>query len=89
MITIELLQSEIEKIKERNSRVEADKAWETSFPRKIIIAALTYFVVVIFFYFSGFPRPFANAIVPSIAFIVSTLSISVFKQMWIKNNYKK
>jgi len=38
------LKIEIEKIKGRNRRVEADKAWETSLTRKILIAVLTYFV---------------------------------------------
>lgn len=89
MPTLEELHCEIEKIKVRNERVEADKAWETSWARKMIIAIFTYFVMVVFFYFAKLPRPFMNAIVPSIAFIISTLTISVFKQMWIKNKYKK
>ncbi|MFA6097751.1 MAG: hypothetical protein WC788_09095 [Candidatus Paceibacterota bacterium] len=89
MPTIEELQTEIENIKVRNRRVEADKAWETSWARKMTISVLTYFVMVVFFYFANLPKPFVNAIVPSIAFIISTLTISFFKQMWIKNNYKK
>ena len=40
------LEKEIELIKMRNKRVEADKAWETSWTRKICIAVLTYLVVV-------------------------------------------
>lgn len=89
METIEDLKIEIEKIKARNERVEVDKAWETSWTRKIIIAIFTYFVMVVFFYFANLPKPFLNAVVPSIAFIVSTLTISFFKQIWIKNNLHK
>ena len=37
------LEKEIKEIKERNKRVETDKAWETSWTRKICIALLTYF----------------------------------------------
>ena len=44
------LEKEIEKIKERNKRVEKDKAWETSIVRKIAIAILTYAVVVLYSY---------------------------------------
>ncbi len=33
MVTIQELESEIQKIKERNKRVEADKAWEISWSR--------------------------------------------------------
>ena len=74
---------EIESIKERNRRVELDKSWETSWTRKIIIAVLTYIVIVIFFYFAELPKPFINSIVPSLAFIVSTLSLSFFKKIWM------
>ena len=35
------LEKEIEEIKKRNIRVEKDKAWETSFTRKVCIAILT------------------------------------------------
>ena len=34
-----------EDINERNKRIEADKAWETSLTRRAIIAAFTYLVV--------------------------------------------
>ena len=44
------LENEIAKIKERNKRVELDKAWETSWTRKICICILTYIVVVIYSY---------------------------------------
>ena len=40
--------SEIEKIKERNHKVELDKAWETSWTRRLCICFLTYIVVVLY-----------------------------------------
>jgi hypothetical protein len=83
------INQEIEKIKIRNLKVEADKAWETSLFRKILVAILTYFVIVLFFYFVNLPKPFVNAIVPTLGFLLSTLSIPFFKQFWIKNIYKK
>ena len=84
MATIEELQLEIEEIKKRNQRVEADKAWETSWTRKIVISILTYIVIVVFFYFAGLPKPFINAIIPAVAFIVSTLTVPLFKNWWLK-----
>lgn len=82
MDEIKELKWELEKIKERNKRVEADKAWETSWFRRILIAVLTYGVIVIFFFAADLPRPFANAIVPTLGFLLSTISVSFFKKIW-------
>jgi len=89
MDKIEQLEQEILKIKDRNKKVEADKAWETSLSRKLLIAVLTYIVIVIFFFTAGLPKPFVNAIVPTIGFILSTLSIPFFKKVWEKRMYGK
>lgn len=83
------LEQEINKIKERNFKVEADKSWETSFFRRGLIAILTYAVIVLFFYFADLAKPFINAIVPTIGFVLSTLSVPFFKNLWIKHRYKK
>ena len=82
------LKKEIIQIKERNKRVEGDKAWETSLARKCLITLLTYLVVVLFFYFAGLPKPFTNPIVPSVAFLVSTLTLGLFKKLWLRHIYK-
>jgi hypothetical protein len=50
MNEIEEIKKELAEIKERNRRVELDKAWETSLARKSLIAVLTCVVVVVFFY---------------------------------------
>jgi len=89
MPTIEELQLEINEIKNRNQRVEIDKAWETSWTRKIIILLLTYIVVVIFFFSAGLQKPFVNAIVPTIGFVLSTLTVPFFKKWWLSKFYKK
>jgi len=89
MPTLEELLIEIEEIKKRNQRVEMDKAWETSLTRKILISILTYFVIVIFFYFAGLTKPFINAIVPALAFLLSTLTVPLLKKWWLNNIYKK
>lgn len=89
MTTLKDLENEIEKIKQRNRRVETEKTWETSWTRKIMIALLTYMVISVFFYFLGSPDPLGNAIVPSIAFILSTLSGPFVKKFWLKYIFKK
>lgn len=82
------IEKEIEAIRERNARVEEEKAWEVSAMRKIIIAALTYAVTVIFCLSASIERPFITAIVPSVAFFLSTLSLPWFKTLWKKNRSK-
>ncbi|MCC7570991.1 hypothetical protein KO465_06650 [Candidatus Micrarchaeota archaeon] len=84
----EELENEIEKLKQRNERVESDKAWETSGARKIVIFLITYVVIVIYFYFAQLPNPFINAFVPALGFVLSTLSLSYFKKVWLKYIHK-
>lgn len=86
MTTIEELKNEIDKIKARNARVEKDKAWETSLTRKLLILVLTYSVVVIFFFVTKLPNPFMNAVVPTLGFFLSTLTVPWVKAIWIKRN---
>jgi len=78
------INQEIKSLKERNKRVEVDKKWETSFFRKFLITILTYLVIVIFFYFAELPKPFVNSIVPALAFVLSTLTLPIFKKLWMK-----
>ena len=83
------IEESIKQIQERNKRVEMEKAWETSFFRKIAVAGLTYFVIVLFFSFAKLPKPFINAIVPTLGFLLSTLSLSACKQIWLHFIEKK
>ena len=50
MSNLKELEERVEKIEERNKKVEADKSWETSLARKIIIAIMTYVTIVLFFF---------------------------------------
>jgi hypothetical protein len=82
------IEKEVRSIKKRNKRVESDKAWEVSKTRKVIIAVLTYIVIVVFFWSADIEKPFLNAIVPSVAFVLSTFTLPFFKKYWI-NRYNK
>jgi len=83
------MENEIAGIKERNKRVEGDKAWETSKTRRGLIAAATYVAAVAFLTAINAPNPFANALVPTAAYLVSTLSLPFVKNWWTENIYSK
>jgi hypothetical protein len=78
----------IELIEERNKRVEIDKAWETSKTRRIIIAFMTYIIIVIFLMVINVPNPWLIALVPTIGYVLSNLTVPFFKKWWIKSVYK-
>lgn len=78
------LNQRVAEIEERNRRVEADKAWETSWLRRMLVAVLTYIVITSFFFAAQLPNPFVNAIVPTLGFLLSTLTISGVKRWWIQ-----
>ena len=83
------LSKEIQNIKERNFRVEADKAWETSLFRKILISVITYIVASLVLYVIGVPDFYLGAIIPTLGFFLSTLTIPAVKRWWIRNYLKR
>jgi len=89
MSKMDELRREMGRLKERNARVEADKTWETSLARKIVIFILTYLAIAVYFYATGLPNPLVNSLVPSLAFVISTMSLPFFKKRWIESVYKK
>jgi len=89
MTTLEQLEEEIEKIKKRNRRVEADKAWETSYTRRILLMIFTYLAIGFYLAVIKIPNPWLNAIVPAVAFMLSTLTLPFFKKIWLKYIYKR
>lgn len=84
------LQLEIEKIKERNARVELDKRWETSWTRRLVICILTYIVVLIYsITINKISNVWLSSIVPVIGFTLSTLSLKFIRKIWEKYKNKK
>ncbi len=77
---IEELEERIQKIEERNQRVEQAKTWETSIIRRVAIAILPYATIVTFFIAASLPHPWVNAVVPTLAFILSTLSLEMIRK---------
>lgn len=77
-------EKEILEIKERNSRVEQGKAWETSWTRRLFIASATYVIAGIWLAAINDSSPWFKAFIPAIGYILSTLSIPFVKKWWSK-----
>ncbi len=89
MATTRELEKEIGEIKKRNSHVEADKAWETSMTRRLLLVVFTYLAIGFYLRAIGVNQPWLNAIVPAVAFMLSTLTLPLFKKMWLKRLHNK
>jgi two-component system phosphate regulon response regulator PhoB/two-component system alkaline phosphatase synthesis response regulator PhoP len=75
---------EIAALHARNARVEADKAWETSWVRQGFIAAVTYVFSVLFMYAANNDQPWLYGFVPVMGYVLSTLSLPSLKKWWMK-----
>ncbi|MEK7507580.1 MAG: hypothetical protein AAB602_00645 [Patescibacteria group bacterium] len=78
------LERRVQKIEERNRKVEDDKAWEISWTRRILLATFTYLAIGLYLRAIEISRPWLNAIVPTLGFTISTLMIPFFKKLWLK-----
>ena len=79
------LVKEIDQLKERNYRVEMDKAWETSWIRRVTIMTLTFIVASIWLLIIDETNVLLKAMVPAFGYLLSTLSIPQIKKLWMKN----
>lgn len=82
------MQNEINSLKTRNLKVESEKAWETSLFRKLTIVSITYVIAVFVFWAIGTKNIFLNALVPTVGYFLSTLSIPVLKKWWVNKLHK-
>lgn len=83
---IEKLEKEIVEIRERNKRVEADKAWETSLFRKALITVGTYVITLIVFYVIHVKYFYLNAFIPTIGYFLSVQTLPSIKRWWISRH---
>lgn len=88
MTSVNDLEKEIFLIKARNKKVEIDKAWETSRFRKFILMIFTYLGIGFYLQAINIDKPWLNAIVPSIGFLLSTLTLPFFKKIWKRHFHK-
>jgi hypothetical protein len=76
------LEKRVEAIEQRNAKVEQDKAWETSWVRRLTISVLTYGVIVAYLMVIDNEKPFINALVPAVGFFLSTLVLRQIRSLW-------
>lgn len=82
------LEGALSAIQERNKRVEADKAWETSCIRRGFIAVMTYIVATLYMYFGlGNMDAWLHAFVPTGGYLLSTFSLPMIKKAWIQKHF--
>jgi hypothetical protein len=75
-------------IEARNARVEGDKAWETSWARRLSIMLLTYIIVAFYLHYVVHIHPWINALVPVLGFLLSTLTLTYLKRKWLERRLK-
>jgi hypothetical protein len=80
------LEQRIAAIEARNKKVESDKAWETSWVRRLSIAVLTYIVIVVYLSVIHNDAPFINALVPVVGFLLSTLVMGRIRAFYEARN---
>lgn len=78
------IEERLRAIEARNQKVEQDKAWETSWTRRIAIAVLIYGVVVSYLAAIGHDKPFIHGLVPPVGFVLSTLVLKSVRNFWEK-----
>lgn len=83
------LEKRIEKIEQRNKKVENDKAWETSTLRKTLIIIMTYIIALLYLKIADTTNSYFGAAVPCVGFFLSTQSIDFIKQIWLSKRAKK
>ena len=86
---LQCVEQEIEAIKERNARVEADKAWEGSLFRMLFLGAITYFVAIALIYLIRAENIFLAALVPAAGFMLSVQTLPALRRRWIGRFLKK
>lgn len=77
------LESRVAVIEKRNRAVEQDKAWETSWIRRLLLTGFTYLALGLYLWAIDIPRPWMNSIVPAVGFMISTLTMPAIKKWWI------
>jgi biotin transporter BioY len=89
MDPLEQIKKDIQTILTRNSRVEADKAWETSWARKALVLVTTYILASLVMYVIGVPHFYINSLIPTLGFFLSTLSFPIVKSWWVQEYMNK
>lgn len=88
MASLEQLENRVKEMEVHNQVKDTDKAWETSLSRRGLLIIFTYLAVGVYMNAMGISNPWINAIIPSLGFLLSTLTLGFFKKLWLKYIYK-
>lgn len=88
-MTQEEMEKEIAALKERNARVETDKAWERSAVRIYSIAFITYVAAAALLTAIGNDHVWRNALVPVAGYLLSTQSLPSLKTLWKERRQRR
>ncbi len=78
------LETEVAGLRQRNSKVEKDKAWEMSWVRILIIAAVTYIAVVLLLQILQTAYAWLAALIPAGGYFTSSLTLPKIKKYWLE-----
>ena len=85
---IKKIEEEIILVKDRNKKVEINKAWEISRIRALSRLGITYVFASIALYVIGANNFLLGAIIPTLGYFLSTQSLPFIKKWWTKNYIK-
>ncbi len=80
---------ELQLIKERNRRVEMDKAWETSWERRGVITVIMYILAGFWLVIISDTNPWLKALVPAVGYFLSTVTIFFMKSWWTRSRSRR
>lgn len=78
------LESRLAALEARNTKVDTNKAWETSLTRRFSIVVITYATACSLLYVLMVPDWYLGAIMPVCGYLLSTLSLPYIRQIWQK-----
>lgn len=82
MADLDNLKKRVTNLEKRNIKVEANKTWELSWTRRLLLVIFTYLSIGFYLNAIKITDPWLNAVVPSLAFLLSTLTFPFFKKVW-------
>ena len=86
---LSILEGELSAIRSRNDRVTAEKAWETSVVRRATICIITFALAALLLFLLGNDNFLRNALVPTLGYLLSTLTIPAVKRRWMGRYFRR
>ena len=80
---LDQIREELRELRARNLRVEREKAWETSWTRRLVITAVTWLGAWLWLLELGAERAALQALVPAGAYALSTFPLPMLRRWWI------